>query len=295
MAENLHINRQFKDRLFRLLFGSEEYKENILSLYNALNNTSYTDVNDIELTTIDDIIYIRMKNDVSLLLHDTMNLWEQQSSYNPNMPVRGLMYFGNLYEAYISKSKHGIYSSKLIPLPTPRYVVLYNGTQDQSAVTKLKLSDAFMVKDEEAVGDFEWTATMVNINRGHNEELLRKCPALMEYMTLIELIRDFRSKGYSVDQAVDEAVKKCIEDGILAEFLTKHRAEVKDVCMTEFDEKAFIACMKEEGRNEGEAIGREKKGRETALAMLKDKMAEALVAKYSGLSPEEVHALAAML
>ena len=99
MAENLHINRQFKDRLFRLLFGSEEYKENILSLYNALNNTSYTDVNDIELTTIDDIIYIRMKNDVSLLLHDTMNLWEQQSSYNPNMPVRGLMYFGNLYEA----------------------------------------------------------------------------------------------------------------------------------------------------------------------------------------------------
>ena len=104
-------------------------------------------------------------------------------------------------------------------------------------MTKLKLSDAFIVKDEESAGDFEWTATMVNINQGHNEELLRKCPALREYMTLIELIRDFKNKGCSVDQAVDEAVKKCIENGILAEFLTKHRAEVKDVCMTEFDEK----------------------------------------------------------
>ena len=211
MAENLHINRQFKDRLFRLLFGSEEYKENILSLYNALNNTSYTDVNDIELTTIDDIIYIRMKNDVSLLLHDTMNLWEQQSSYNPNMPVRGLMYFGNLYEAYISKSKHGIYSSKLIPLPTPRYVVLYNGTQDQPAVTKLKLSDAFIVKDEEAVGDFEWTATMVNINRGYNEELLQKCPVLKDYMSLVELIRAYKEDGRSADQAVDDAVKNVLK------------------------------------------------------------------------------------
>ena len=124
------------------------------------------------LTTLDDVIYIRMKNDISLLLHDTMNLWEQQSSYNPNMPVRGLMYFGSLYEAYLSKDMQLVYSSKLIPFPTPKYVVLYNGTDEQPPVTKLKLSDAFMVKDEEAAGDFEWTATMININRGYNESLL---------------------------------------------------------------------------------------------------------------------------
>ena len=165
--------------------------------------------------------------------------------------------------------------------------MLYNGTQDQPAVTKLKLSDAFIVKDEEAAGDFEWTATMVNINRGYNEELLQKCPVLKDYMSLVELIRAYKEDGRSADQAVDDAVKKCIEDGILAEFLTKHRAEVKDVCMTEFDEKAFIACMKEEGREENK--------RENALAMLKEKLSETLVVKCTGLSPEEVHVLAATL
>ena len=291
MAENLHVNRQYKDRLFRLLFGTEEYKDNILSLYNALNNTDYTDVNDVELTTIDDIIYIRMKNDVSLLLHNTINLWEQQSTYNPNMPVRGLMYFGNLYDAYISKNKSGIYSRKLIGLPTPRYVVLYNGTQAQPPVTKLRLSDAFLVKDASAAGDFEWTATMVNINRGHNEDLLQKCPALREYMTLVELIRDYKDGGFSADQAVDEAVKKCIEDGILSEFLTKHRSEVKDVCLTEFDEKAFIACMKEEGREEG----REETKKQNALRMLRRGLEVLFVAECVDLPLAEVQALAATL
>ena len=128
---------------------------------------------------------------------------------------------------------------------------------------------------------------MVNINRGYNEELLQKCPVLKDYMSLVELIRAYKEDGRSADQAVDDAVKKCIEDGILAEFLTKHRAEVKDVCMTEFDEKAFIACMKEEGREENK--------RENALAMLKEKLSETLVVKCTGLSPEEVHVLAATL
>ena len=104
----MKLNKKYKDRLFCLLFGNEEYKENILSLYNALCNTAHTDVNDIKLYTIDNVIYIEMKNDVSILLDSYLHLWEQQSSYNPNMPLRGLMYFSKMYDRYIVEHSYNI-------------------------------------------------------------------------------------------------------------------------------------------------------------------------------------------
>lgn len=160
---DVKINRKYKDRLFRLRFGSEEYKEDLLSLYNALNGTSYNNVGDITITTIEDAIYIKMKNDVSLLLDGNMPLWEQQSSLNPNMPLRGLMYFGNLYDSYIKANELNIYGKKLQKIPTPQYIVFYNGEEDCEATTKLRLSDAFINKSD---GGFEWTATVYNLNRG---------------------------------------------------------------------------------------------------------------------------------
>ena len=107
--ERVRTNPQYKDRLFRLLFGNPEMKSNIISLYNALNGTNYTDEKEIEITTLDDAIYIKMKNDVSLLIDSYLSLWEQQSSYNPNMPLRGLMYFGNLYDTYIDGQELNLY------------------------------------------------------------------------------------------------------------------------------------------------------------------------------------------
>lgn len=185
------INREYKDRLFCLLFGKEEYKENILSLYNALHNTSYTDVNDVEITTISDAIYIGMKNDVSILIDSYLPLWEQQSSFNPNMPVRGLMYFGKLYSAYIVEHNLNIYGETLIRIPTPQYTVLYNGEKDELPIIKLKLSDAFVHKDES--NEFQWTATMINLNVGKNDQLLSRCKVLSDYMYLINLIRKIKN------------------------------------------------------------------------------------------------------
>ena len=101
---DVKVNRGYKDRLFRFRFGLEEYKDDVLSVYNALNGTAYDNASDITITTIDDVIYIKMKNDVSLLLDGNLSIWEQQSSINPNMPVRGLMYFGNLYSQYITEN-----------------------------------------------------------------------------------------------------------------------------------------------------------------------------------------------
>ena len=202
--EGTRINKKYKDRLFRLRFGSEEYKEDIMSLYNALNGTSYDNPDDLTITTIDDVIYIRMKNDVSFLLDGNIPLWEQQGSINPNMPVRGLMYFGDLYSQYIKVNKLNIYGKKLQKIPTPQYIVFYNGTEDYAPVTKLKLSDAFINETEN--GEFEWTATVYNLNRGKNEELLMKCRHLYEYMELINRIRGNQRDGMDIKNSVDAAV-----------------------------------------------------------------------------------------
>ena len=247
--ESVRENPQYKDRLFRLLFGSEEMKDNIVSLYNALNDTDYVADDIAEITTLDDAVYIKMKNDVSLLIDSYLALWEQQSSYNPNMPIRGLMYFGNLYDAYIDTHNLNIYGATQVKLPTPQYIVFYNGRKDVAPVKKLRLSDAFIHPSDGA--DFEWTATMYNLNKGKNDSLLDKCRPLSDYMTLIEKIREYQSDGLPIKDAIDNAVVACIESGILSDFLKKHRAEVMDVCITEYNEKVFVNSIREEGRLEG--------------------------------------------
>ena len=230
------------------MFGNDEYKVNILSLYNALCHTSYTNVEDIQIYTIDDVIYIKMKNDVSILLDSFLYLWEQQSTFNPNMPIRGFMYFGKMYDRYITENSFNIYGKTIIKLPTPRYTVLYNGMDEQPSFMQLRLSDSFINPDSS--GDFEWTASMVNLNDGKNEDLLNNCRPLKDYMTLINEIRK-NSKTMNFENAVDTAVTYCIEHDVLRTFLLKHRAEVKDVCITEYDEKTFVDGIRAEGRAEG--------------------------------------------
>ena len=255
IRKTVNTNREYKDRLFRLRFGSDEYKEDMLCLYNAVNRTSYTNPEDITITTIDDVIYIKMKNDVSLIIDGNISLWEHQSTINPNTPVRGLMYFGNLYDQYIKLNKLNIYGKKLIKIPTPQYIVFYNGEDDCDPVTKLRLSDAFINKNNS--GDFEWTATVYNLNRGKNDDLLERCKPLSDYMELVNRIRDNQRKGMNVRNAIDDAVDSCIADGIMKDFLVKHKAEVLSVCITEFDEKVYTDSIREEGREEGRAEGRE--------------------------------------
>ena len=266
MAE-VKINREHKDRLFRLLFGEEKNKENLLSLYNAINNTCYTDVADLEITTIEDCIYMGMKNDVSLLLHQVLALYEQQSSWNPNMPLRGFMYFSHLFEKYIAENKHNIYGSKLIKLPIPQYIVFYNGTTLKQDEVKLKLSDAFDTAN--GVEGFEWTATVKNINIGHNKELMESCKTLKEYAQFVEKIRHYRNELGNIEEAVEKTIQECIQEDILADFLLAHRAEVIDVCLTEYNEEFVINALREESREEGYEEGREagrEEGREEGKA-----------------------------
>ena len=253
LQKSFKANPKYKDRLFCLIFGDENNKQNIISLYNALNGTKYSEDEGVEVTTIHDVIYINMKNDVSFIVDSHMSLFEQQSSVNPNMPLRGLMYFGNLYDSYVESKGLNIYGSKLVKIPTPQYYVLYNGKTEAPAMSELKLSDAFV--KESPKGKFEWTAVFVNLNRGKNDALLEQCRPLAEYMFLINCIRENEAKGMQIEDAIDTAVQYCISCNVLKEFLIAHRAEVVSVCLTEFNEKVFVASIREEGVEEGIALG----------------------------------------
>jgi len=253
MEKNVKINLEYKDRLFSLLFGNERYKENTLALYNALNNTAYTNVEDVNIYSIDDVIYIDMKNDVAFILDSEMNLWEQQSTYNPNMPLRGFMYFGKLYDKYVVDTYRDIYRKKLVPIPTPKYIVFYNGTEHRPAVEYLKLSDAFIHEDKS--GNYEWMATVINLNHKELDPRLLACKALADYTAFVKKVQTYRM-SMNLEVAVNKAVDECIQENILKDILLSHKAEVIMLTLTEFSKEIHEKYLREDAREEGLAEGR---------------------------------------
>lgn len=203
------VNREHKDRLFTFLFGEKGNKAWTLSLYNAVNKTHYTDPDSIEFTTMEGAVYMGMKNDVSFILCHVMNVYEQQSSYNPNMPVRQLMYTAKLYDKYIQQKKLNIYGRKLARLPIPKLVAFYNGTEEENDRI-LKLSDAFIQEGNRLEADIEARVRMININYGKNKSLLSSCRPLGEYSWLVSQIRENR-RTMEIEQAVDRAIQDVLE------------------------------------------------------------------------------------
>ena len=112
----LWFNRKYKDVLFRHLFRD---KQDLLELYNALNNSTYENPEELEVITMEDVIFMKMKNDLPFIIANQLNLYEHQSTYSPNMPLRGLLYFSRQYEGIVAQKKDHLYGSKLIKLPTP--------------------------------------------------------------------------------------------------------------------------------------------------------------------------------
>ena len=253
-----NVNKEYKDRLFVFIFGREENKRWTLSLYNSINGTSYTNEDDIEITTMSDTVYMGMKNDVSFLISDMLNLYEQQSTYNPNMPVRQLMYLGRQYDKYIKKTKQNIYGSKLMHLPVPKLITFYNGAEDVED-TVLRLSDSFEICAQEA--DVQVSVRLINVSGDHNRQLLQMCEPLREYVWFVEMIRSKRNQGIDLEKAVDTTIDEMPETCLIRECLIENRAEVKNMCITEYNEEETMRMFKEEGREEGRQEGRQE-GRE---------------------------------
>ena len=241
MQESVTINRSYKDRLFKIIF---EDKKELLSLYNALTGKNYQNPDELEINTIDDVIYMHLKNDMSFILDDWQNLFEQQSTFNPNQPLRGFFYFADLYKVkYFGKK---IYSTRLLKIPTPQYIVFYNGTTSMPDRKELRLSDAFQQPTVQP--DIEVVAHMLNINYGHNKELMERCQKLKEYAQFIDIIRHYlkENKQWSNERAISKAIDDCIQNNILRDILQKERLRVMASILSEFDEVGYKEMIRQE-------------------------------------------------
>ena len=257
-----HVVRNHKDTVFRMLYND---KEKLLELYNALNGTAYENTDDMEICTLENAIYMGFKNDVSFLFDSEMNLYEHQSSFNPNMPLRDLLYIARQLEKYVVGKT--LYSSNLVQIPVPRCVVFYNGTQEQPESRLLKLSDAF--EKEVTSPELEVTVTMLNINLGNNRELMEKCRTLREYCLFVECIRKYAAE-MDIAEAVDRAVTECIRNNILADFLSAQRAEVIAVSIFEYNEEEELKKIRADEYSIGIEAGKAEGTAEAILELLED-------------------------
>ncbi len=241
--------RTYKDRLFRMLFKE---KEKFLELYNAMNATTYENPEDLTVTTLEKAIYMGMKNDVSFLLYDQLLLYEHQSTRNPNMPLRNLLYVANVYSALLKDED--LFSTIRIPIPYPKFVVFYNGKSPMPEKEVLRLSDSYEIKKDEI--DLELKVLVLNINKGYNNDLMDKCKTLREYMIYTDTVRKY-SESLTFPEAVDRAINECIENGVLKDFLEKNKAEVRSVSIFEYDEEKHMRNVRLQGEKIGEKHGRE--------------------------------------
>ena len=287
MNKDTDKQREYKDRLFKAIFGrsTEESKKWRLDLSNALNGTEYSDPHELELNTIENVIYITMRNDISFLVDSEMNLYEQQSTSNPNMPLRGLMYFSQLYQIHLTKNGRSLFSSKLIKIPTPKFVVFYNGSENEKSRWNMRLSDAFINEDKS--GKFEWTADVINLNPKCKNPLQKKCKALYDYIRYVYRIKENRKTGMSKNDAVEEALDWAIKEKFLDGFFKRQKAEVLGMSLTEFDEEEFKRVCYEDGVYD--------KAVEATANLLKEGISQEMISRCIGLPPEEVQKIAESL
>ena len=260
------VNREYKDRIFCMIFGYEKYKKNLLDLFNALNGTNYTREEDLEINTLDNAIYMSMKNDLAFILDLALFLWEHQSTYNPNIPLRDLMYIAKEYEKYIKEKGISLYSNRQQKIPAPQFIVFYNGNRKIGERMEHRLSDAYETSNGEPA--LELKVLVININEGYNQKLMESCQILKEYAQYVSKVRTYK-KTLSLNEAVEKAVEECIREGILREFLLANKAEVVAMSIFEYDREWEEEILRKEefeaGRELGEQLGKElgeKLGRE---------------------------------
>ena len=296
------VNRNYKDTVFRMLFSD---RKNLLSLYNAVNSRDYTNPDDLEIVTLENAIYMGMKNDLAFIIDTNLYLYEHQSTYNPNMPLRDLFYISSEYQKMLDQKS--LYSSSLQKIPTPNFFEFYNGSDLVCVVFEHRLSSAF----EHLSGEpkLELIVTVLNINEGHNALLMEHCKTLREYAQYVAKVRKYTA-DMSLNEAVECAVDECIKENILADFLRKNRAEVISMSIFEYDkeeeerklrkaefeagEQSGIQKGIQKGIQEGIQEGKELKTKEIVNSLLQDGMGIEKIAELLKISREHVLELAGM-
>ena len=243
------VNRTYKNTVFQMIFHQ---KKELLELYNALNDSDYSNEEELTIVTLENAVYMSMKNDLAFVLDMRLHMYEHQSTHNPNIPLRDLFYVSQEYQVLVDKKT--LYGSRAIKIPAPRFVVFYNGTVKQPERQWMKLSDLYELPEENPM--LELQVLVLNINKGNNEELTEKCRTLKEYMLYIEKIRYYTDiEKKSLQEAVEISVDECIREGILPDFLRKNKAEAIAVSIFEYDEEKELRLIREDEREYGIEIG----------------------------------------
>ena len=241
------VNRTFKSSVFVMLFSDAA---EALKLYNAVNGTNYKNPEELEINTLDNAIYMGIKNDVSFVIDSRLSLYEHQSTYSPNLPLRFLMYVADLYSS-MTRQKD-LYSEKVVKLPPPKFLIFYNGEKPRAEREVLRLSDAYQVREGQP--SLELEAVMLNISGDNNAGLKEACRTLKEYALYTDKIRRY-AKSMSLSDAVDRAIDECITEGVLEEFLKKHKAEAKEMSIFEYDQEKHMRQEREAAWEDGHAAG----------------------------------------
>ena len=250
------VNRNYKDRLFRAVFGSADRKEYALSLYNAIN------------------------------------LYEQPSTYNPNMPLRGLLYFARQYEKYLTNHELDLFRTRQLKLPTPRYVVFFNGRKELPERSELRLSSAFEGKDPA----IEVIAQVINTNHPYNKQLMERCRPLYDYARFVDHVKQYTAMKMNLEEAIDRAVEAAVQENLLDGYFKAHRTEVKQMVLSEYNEELTLQNRFEDGKEEGFKIGMQQGIERGKLALLKQLVVEEIIsveqaAEKAGMGVEDFEKL----
>lgn len=248
-SDALPVNRTFKSTLFIMLF---EDKKNLLELYNAITGKHYADPELLEINTLENAIYMSMKNDVSFLIDGRLSLYEHQSTKNPNLPLRFLFYISHLYSRLTVKEN--LYGETIVQIPAPEFLIFYNGKEKMPERQILKLSDMYSVQDGQPKLELE--ATLLNISGSNNQKLKEACRTLGEYAIYTDKIRAY-TEEMELPEAVDRAMDECIREDVLREFLMKHRAEARAMSIFEYNQERHMQQEREAGIEKGRRQGEE--------------------------------------
>ena len=266
--QNTNVRRDYKARLFEMIFRE---KEELLGLYNAVNGTQYSDPEKLEINTLENAIYLSMHNDISFIIDSRLSLYEHQSTYSPNLPLRYLFYVSDLYSKMTKYSN--LYGSRQITIPSPRFLIFYNGKEERSEREVLELAEAFEIQEEEPWLNLK--AVLLNINPGYNNDIVNACKTLSDYVIYTSRVRAY-AEQMKIEDAVEKAITECIAEGMLADFLTKYRAEVKKMSIYEYDEERQRIWDREEGKEEGLKEGENRFAALTKV-LLQEKQTEKLL------------------
>lgn len=250
---NCMANKEYKSDVFSMLLQD---KKRAMEIYNAINGTDYDDPELVEMTTLDDKSFsLTVRNDASFILDANLSLYEHQSTYCPNMPLRDLLYFASIIQKRIKAQKRDIYGGRILKIPVPHFVVFYNGKEDAPDQYDLRLSDAF--EKETKNPEIELVCHVYNINSGKNTPLLSKCQTLREYMYFVDMVRKNNEISGNLEDAIEKAINQCMEENVLRDFLAQHREEVMHVMTLDYTFERRLEMQRAEAIEDGERIGKE--------------------------------------